>query len=215
MKQFSALVVGYPNYRGLTSRLLSPQKKETRVTTKTSAVAPTAPTKMPTKMPTTADKQLLDFALSAELSVHDLYLKAIDSGMLSADEKLMMQMFSEHHKAYAQSLNGLLGKAASNTRNEALYSTYAGQLTSAQAMSRVLQSVENTMVATHTDILSSLQGLDGATLVASIITVEARHAAVFGTLPNLSLSSALSSAASSLAPNAAPAATTTETTVAP
>ena len=209
MKQFSALVVGYPNYRGLTSRLLSPQKKETRVTTKTSAVAPTAPT----KMPTTADKQLLDFALSAELSVHDLYLKAIDSGMLSADEKLMMQMFSEHHKAYAQSLNGLLGKAASNTRNEALFSTYAGQLTSAQAMSRVLQSVENTMVATHTDILSSLQGLDGATLVASIITVEARHAAVFGILPNLSLSSALNSAASSLAPNAA--ATTTETTVAP
>ena len=211
MKQFSALVVGYPNYRGLTSRLLSPQKKETRVTTKTSAATPTAPP----KMPTTADKQLLDFALSAELSVHDLYLKAIDSGMLSADEKLMMQMFSEHHKAYAQSLNGLLGKAASNTRNEALFSTYAGQLTSAQAMSRVLQSVENTMVATHTDILSSLQGLDGATLVASIITVEARHAAVFGTLPNLSLSSALSSAASSLAPNAAPAATTTETTVAP
>ena len=211
MKQFSALVVGYPNYRGLTSRLLSPQKKETRVTTKTSAAAPSAPT----KMPTTADKQLLDFALSAELSVHDLYLKAIDSGMLSADEKLMMQMFSEHHKAYAQSLNGLLGKEASNTRNEALFSTYAGQLTSAQAMSRVLQSVENTMVATHTDILSSLQGLDGATLVASIITVEARHAAVFGTLPNLSLSSALSSTASSLAPNAAPAATTTETTVAP
>ena len=211
MKQFSALVVGYPNYRGLTSRLLSPQKKETRVTTKTSAAAPTAPP----KMPTTADKQLLDFALSAELSVHDLYLKAIDSGMLSADEKLMMQMFSDHHKAYAQSLNGLLGKAASNTRNEALFSTYAGQLTSAQAMSRVLQSVENTMVATHTDILSSLQGLDGATLVASLITVEARHAAVFGTLPNLSLSSALSSTASSLAPNAAPAATTTETTVAP
>ena len=209
MKQFSALVVGYPNYRGLTSRLLSPQKKETRVTTKTSAATPTAPP----KMPTTADKQLLDFALSAELSVHDLYLKAIDSGMLSADEKLMMQMFSEHHKAYAQSLNGLLGKAASNTRNEALYSTYAGQLTSAQAISRVLQSVENTMVATHTDILSSLQGLDGATLVASIITVEARHAAVFGTLPNLNLSSALNSAASSLAPNAA--ATTTETTVAP
>ena len=168
------------------------------MTTKTSAAVPTAPP----KMPTTADKQLLDFALSAELSVHDLYLKAIDSGMLSADEKLMMQMFSDHHKAYAQSLNGLLGKAASNTRNEALFSTYAGQLTSAQAMSRVLQSVENTMVATHTDILSSLQGLDGATLVASIITVEARHAAVFSTLPNLSLSSALSSAASSLAPNA-------------
>ena len=178
------------------------------MTTKTSASAQSAPPKMPTG----ADKQMLDFALSAELSVHDLYLKAIDSGMLSADEKLMMQMFSDHHKAYAQSLNGLLGKAASNTRNEGLYSTFAGQLTSAEAISRVLQTVENTMVATHTDILSSLEGLDGATLVASIITVEARHAAVFGTLPNSNLSSALNSAASSLAPNAA---TTTKTTVAP
>ena len=168
----------------------------------------------PPKMPTSADKQLLDFALSAELSVHELYVKAINSGMLSADEKPMMEMFSEHHKSYAQSLNGLLGKAASNTRNEALYSTFAGQLTSAQAMNRVLQSIENTMVATHTDILSSLEGLDGATLIASIITVEARQAAVFGTLPNLNLSAALNSAASSLAPNAAPAATT-ETTVAP
>ena len=169
----------------------------------------------PPKMPTSADKQLLDFALSAELSVHDLYIAAINSGMLSADEKSMMEMFSEHHKSYAQSLNGLLGKAATNTRNEALYSTYAGQLTSAQAMNRVLQSIENTMVATHTDILSSLQGMDGATLVASIITVEARHAAVFGTLPTANLSSALNSAATSLAPNAAPTATTTETTVAP
>lgn len=169
----------------------------------------------PPKMPTSADKQLLDFALSAELSVHDLYVTAINSGMLSADEKLMMEMFSEHHKSYAQSLNGLLGKAATNTRNEALYSTYAGQLTSAQAMNRVLQSIENTMVATHIDILSSLEGMDGATLVASIITVEARHAAVFGTLPTSSLSNALNSAATSLAPNAAASATTTETTVAP
>jgi superoxide dismutase len=166
-------------------------------------------------MPTSADKQLLDFALSAELSVHDLYITAINSGMLSADERSMMEMFSEHHKSYAQSLNGLLGKAATNSRNEALYSTYAGQLTTAQAMNRVLQSVENTMVATHTDILSSLQGMDGATLVASIITVEARHAAVFGTLPTANLSSALNSAATSLAPNAATTATTTETTVAP
>jgi hypothetical protein len=165
-------------------------------------------------MPTSADKQLLDFALSAELSVHDLYVKAINSGMLSADEKTMLEMFSEHHKSYAQSLNGLLGKAATNTRNEALFSTYAGQLVSAQAMNRVLQSVENTMVATHIDILSSLEGLDGATLVASIITVEARQAAVFGTLPTADLASALNSAASSLAPNAAPATLTTETTVA-
>ncbi len=181
------------------------------MTTTLASVAPSAPP----KMPTAADSQLLSFAQSAELSVHDLYDKAINSGMLSADEKLMMQMFLDHHKEYAQALNGLLGKAATNTRNESLYATYASQLTSAQAMSRILQSLENILVATHTDILSSLEGLDGATLVASIITVEARHAAVFGTLPNANLSSALNNTATSLAPNASPTTTTSETTVAP
>jgi len=190
---------------------MSRDKGSIMTTTISSAAPPTAPP----KMPTSADAQLLSFAQSAELSVHDLYNIAINSGLLSADEKLMMQMFSDHHKEYAQSLNGLLGKDATNTRNESLYLTYASQLTSAQAMSRVLQSLENILVATHTDILSSLEGLDGVTLVASIITVEARHAAVFGTLPNANLSSALNNTASSLAPNASPATTTSETTVAP
>ncbi|MFM9137511.1 MAG: hypothetical protein ACKOQZ_05125, partial [Actinomycetota bacterium] len=49
-------------------------------------------------------------------------------------------------------------------------------------------------------------------LVASIITVEARHAAVFGVLPTLNLSSALDNTASSIAPGVTASA---ETTVAP
>lgn len=154
----------------------------------------------PPKQPTAFDIKLLAFAQSAELSVHDLYEKAIDSEMFDGDELAMLQMFSDHHKAYAQSLNGLLGKSATNARNEALFFTHSSTVSSALA-TESLQKLENALVATHTEILSNLEGLDGAMLIASMITVEARQAAVFGVLPKLNLDNALNSAASSLMPS--------------
>ena len=103
-------------------------------------------------------------------------------------------------------------KDATNARNEGVYAAYSGQMSTGAAAYRTLQTLENTLVATHTDILSNLENHDAATLVASIITVEARHAAVFGVLPTLNLSSALDNTASSIAPGVT---TTVETTVAP
>jgi hypothetical protein len=41
---------------------------------------------------------------------------------------------------------------------------------------------ESTAVATHTDVLGKLQGTDGASLIASIIIVEARHGTVLAYL---------------------------------
>jgi hypothetical protein len=77
-----------------------------------------------------------------------------------------------------------------------------------------LQSLENTLAATNTDILGQLLGTDGARVLASIITTEARMAAVFGTLPALNLTTALNSSANSLAPKIAQATeATTESTV--
>jgi len=74
--------------------------------------------------------------------------------------------------------------------------------------------LENTLATTNTDILGQLLGTDGARVLASIITTEARMAAVFGTLPALSLTSALNSSANSLAPKIAQATeATTESTV--
>lgn len=175
---------------------------------------PTAPLRSaPSERPNAADTELLAFAQGAELAVHDLYAKAIDSGRFTGDELTMLEQFAAHHLAYAQSINGLIGKDATNERNEGVYSAYAGQMSTGTAAYRTFQALENTLVATHTDILSNLVNHDAATLVASIITVEARHAAVFGVLPTLNLSSALDNTASSIAPSAN--ATTVETTVAP
>jgi hypothetical protein len=113
-------------------------------------------------------------------------------------------------------MNGLIGKVATNKRNDSLYSTHVGQLASAQSAYASLQSLENTLATTNTDILGQLLGLDAARILASIITTEARMAAVFGTLPALSLTSALNSSANSLAPKIAQAPmASTETTVAP
>ena len=164
-----------------------------------------------------ADKALLVVAQSAELAVHDLYLNAIAKAGFSGDELATMQLFADHHLAYAQAIGGLLGSDAPFERDDAIYQQFVGTTSSGATAARTLQTLENTLAATHTDILSRIEGTNGAELVASIIVVEARHAAVFGTLPTISLTSALDNTAQSLLPPAtgtAPA-TTTETTVAP
>jgi hypothetical protein len=177
---------------------------------------PTAPLRSaPSERPNAADSELLAFAQGAELAVHDLYTKAIDSGRFTGDELTMLEQFAAHHLAYAQSINGLIGKDATNQRNEGVYGAYSGQMTTGSAAYRTLQALENTLVATHTDILAKLENHDAAVLVASIITVEARHAAVFGVLPNLNLASALDNTASSIAPASNAPTATSETTVAP
>ena len=174
------------------------------------------PRSTPPAQPTDADKQLLLFVQGVELAARDLYKKTVDSGKFSDDESAMLTMFGEHHNSYAQAMNGLIGKVATNKRNDSLYSTHVGQLASAQSAFASLQSLENTLATTNTDVLGQLLGLDAARILAAIITTEARMAAVFGTLPALSVTSALNSSANSLAPKIAQAPeTTTETTVAP
>lgn len=168
--------------------------------------------------PTSADKELLITAQSAELAVHDLYENAIAKAGFAEDELATVKMFAAHHLAYVQSIGGLVGADAPFERDEGIYQRFVGATTNATTARSTLQALENTLAATHTDILSRLEGVDGARLVASIITVEARHAAVFGSLPMFSMSSALDNGATSLLPPAvgeSTITTTTETTVAP
>lgn len=167
-----------------------------------------------------ADKALLIVAQSAELAVHDLYLNAITKAGFAGDELATMQLFADHHLAYVQAIGGLLGSDAPFERDDAIYQQFVGATSSGATATRTLQALENTLAATHTDILSRIVGTNGAELVASIIVVEARHAAVFGSLPTMSLTSALDNPAVSLLPPATGTTTettetTTETTVAP
>lgn len=166
----------------------------------------------PTK-PTSADIVLLAAAQSAELAVRDVYADAIATGLFSDEQIEVLTMFHDHHTAYAQALNGLLSKSAPNSRNQMLYVSYASRAKSSATAFSALHELENILVSTHTDLLGRLIGLDGAALVASIVIVESRHAAVFGTTPDLNISSALINQSSSLL-SVAPAEAVTTTTVA-
>lgn len=141
---------------------------------------------------------MLNEAQSAELAVRDLYDAALRAGAFSDVQLNVLELFRNHHTAYAQALNGIMGKSAINKRNEPLYSSNSDLVTSSTTSLPTLQSLENVLVATHTMIVGSLVGLDAANLLASILIVEARHAAVFSSAPKMDVASALDDVAESL-----------------
>lgn len=157
-----------------------------------------APHAVPAMQPTEADIALLRTAQSAELTVRDLYNAALAAGSFPDAQLSVLELFRDHHTAYAQSLNGLLSKSAASTRSESMYSSYLAQVQSANTSLLALQTLENILVATYIDIVGSLVSLNGANLAASILIVEAGHAAVFGSAPTFNITSALNDDAVSL-----------------
>ena len=135
-------------------------------------------TTAPPKQPTAADAALLSYALGLEFAMVDIYARAAAGA--KDDMKAVAELFGAHHRAAAQSLTGLLGRKAPTSRNEKFFaeqSTKAAGGTTKEAAAH-LAGLENAMVATHLKVLGTLRGIDGAALVASIIPIEARQAAV-------------------------------------
>jgi hypothetical protein len=135
-------------------------------------------TTAPPKQPTAADAALLSFALSLEFAMVDIYARATAGA--KDDLKSLTELFGAHHRAAAQSLTGLLGRKAPTGRNESFYAEQSKAVSggSAKETAAHLAGLENAMVATHLKVLGTLRGIDGAALVASIIPIEARQAAV-------------------------------------
>ncbi len=154
----------------------------TTTTGSTSDTTPTTTTTAPAKRPSTDDVTLLGFAQSVELAARDLYDVALGTSGFDADQRAVIATIRESHDAYAASLSAILGRLAPQTPNpvvDSLSSSFAGERSTVLAAAYTLES---TAVATHTDILGKLQGTDGATLIASILIVEARHGTVLAYL---------------------------------
>jgi hypothetical protein len=66
-----------------------------------------------------------------------------------------------------------------------------------------LRELENTLVSTHLSLVGTLEGTAGSALVASILTIQARHAAALALLSGGALADALVNEAAPLAPEAA------------
>lgn len=137
------------------------------------------------------DTKLLAFAQTLELTTRDVYVNVVGRKSLGDDERALLEQFHAHHVAYEQTLNGLLSKNAANKRDEVIYESFVAKLFEAQNIWSALLEIENTMIASHTKAIETIESAKVAALLASMITVEARHAAILASQTTTNLSAAL------------------------
>ena len=118
-----------------------------------------------------ADNSALNACLERESRMVATYRKAV-VGLID-DDLTAMTLILDHHVAYADALKGYLAVDVVNPSNAPLASP-TGSLT---AIARQLATLEDQTATIHIDSIGAIKGLDAATLLASIVTVEARHAA--------------------------------------
>ncbi len=152
----------------------------TTSTGSTTTAAPTTAaqttTTAPPFAPTADDVTLLSFVQSLELAAAELYAMAGKAlAGKPADAAAVVGVLTEHHRAYADSLSGLLGRRAPNTANKTLVDELSKDFSSASEVLIAAGALEDTLVATHLEALTELKSTDAAALLASILTVEARH----------------------------------------
>ena len=120
----------------------------------------------------TADNDSLNAAVQREASMVATYA-AIVAATSGDDDKAAMKLIHDHHLAYKQALVGFLGPDIVDFDA----STLASPSGSVADVAGELARLEDETVQTHLGILAGLKGTDAASLIASIITVEARHVA--------------------------------------
>ena len=149
-------------------------------------------------MLSSSDIRVLAFAHTLELTTRDTYAAAVARKSLSDDERALLEQFHANHVAYEQSLNGLLSKNAVTKRDDAIYASFSTKLSEAQNIWLALLEIENIMIASHTKAIETIESAKVAALVASMITVEARHAAILASQATTNISTALDNNASAL-----------------
>ncbi len=140
------------------------------------------PATTPPGPPTSADLTVLAGLQGLELAARDLYQTAIDAG--ADDGAGVLATLRANHAGYANAISGLIGAAAPQARNDLVYDQFSADFETDDVASVAAAgyALESGAVATNLDALGVLEGADGATVVASILIVESRHAAVLADL---------------------------------
>ena len=127
-----------------------------------------------------SDNAALNAALVRESRMAATYALAVAAS--SGDDKAALLLIHDHHVAYAQALKGYLATEAVAASTQAL-ATPSGSIA---AIAGQMATLEEETVTIHTNSLESLRGINAASLVASIITVEARHVAALNVIAGTS-----------------------------
>ncbi|MDP2292586.1 MAG: hypothetical protein Q8M22_15450 [Actinomycetota bacterium] len=134
-----------------------------------------ATTTAPPRRPTTADAEMLGQLQALELTAQALYTEAVNVGGWSDEQAALVSFILEAHRAYGQSLSGLLGRDAPGRRNDELFDAWRADFTGApDQVLAAAYDLESALVATHTEVLASLEGTNGAASISSMLINEAR-----------------------------------------
>jgi len=130
------------------------------------------------------DASLTAFAESVELAVAAAY----DAAATQLDDPVDARtgaVYAAHHRSHAEAFARLAGSSGGGTANARLATVLAGQLAALTAPTdvvRFLVGLENRLAATHQYLSGALTNAETAALVATVLPVEAAHAAVLGLL---------------------------------
>lgn len=129
--------------------------------------------------PSGEDIELLAFAQSFELTARDLYQTAIGAGA-GGDHAAVFTTLMENHEEYGNVIAGIIGTDAPQQRDDAIYDQFVDGFDSSDtaAVAEAGYDLESIAVATHIDLVGQLTGLDGSTVLAALLVVEARHCTV-------------------------------------
>ena len=140
------------------------------------------PPTTPPQRPTEADTEILTALQGLELAARDLYQAALDAG--ASDEAGVLATLRSNHEGYANGISGLIGGAAPQTPDEALFEEFVGDFETSdlEAVAAAGYDFESSVVATYLEALGEIEGIDGAALAASILIVASRQCAVLADL---------------------------------
>jgi hypothetical protein len=153
---------------------------------KASAAAGSTPTTTTPPNRDDKDNPTLNALLARERAMVRAYKVAV-SNNISDEEKNVLLLFHANHIAYVDALNGFLGPDAEpDTSSAAVTPTGSFRDIAAQLIAAERQTAD-----THTAALADIRGVSAASLVASIVPVEARHITVLSIASGQSLNAAL------------------------
>ncbi|MDP9075772.1 MAG: ferritin-like domain-containing protein, partial [Actinomycetota bacterium] len=130
------------------------------------------------------DTAIAKFAESIELAAVAAYMAAGASGKVKTPAVLAaVNVFAGHHQAHAKAFGAFAGDAATAKPNPTLLQTVGDQIKAApdeEAVLGIAFQVENGAASTYLFAISAFTSQETLSATASILPVEAQHAAVLG-----------------------------------
>jgi len=139
----------------------------------------------PAAAQTLTDPDIAAFAASIEYAAVAAYKAALATGKLTTKAVAdATTTFAGQHKSHGDAFAGAAGgKIAKDTPNKTLFdslSTQLGQAANERDIVKLAFMVENAAAATYQFALGALKDVSAQQLAASILAIEAGHAAVLG-----------------------------------